>query len=394
MMEDSLGTIEEELELLDLSTDNDSGVDESTQGRPKSARGMVPMSPRIQSSRIPTRTSLPTVRPPVQGVRRTRSQSTPAAYKPRFNLVSSASSPLGTKKVPMNKVVVGTAPSPNLAITQSRVGSLSNAHHVPGGGQVKIESRRLDWCCTLPRTKTVRQGGHQPGGGDKKIEQRKLSWKAESKVGSLEKATHKPGGGTVRIESKRLDWKAEPKVGSTANIRHKPQGGDVQIYEAKVEWRKESKVGSVQNINHKAGGGDVRIYNQKLDFQSTNSRVGSTKNIKHNPGGGSIKIHDEKIEFRVGSKVGSLGNIKHRAGGGDKKIFDDKEYMKQCQGEGSLGRSGSSSLNSSIMGSTSLVDDRSGTLKRTKKVSDPRSAASSYYSAQVLRKLSPMSVGY
>jgi len=140
-------------------------------------------------------------------------------------------------------------------------------------------------------------------------------------------------------------------------------GGDVQIYDGKVEWRKESKVGSIQNI-------------------------------KHNPGGGNIKIHDEKIEFRVGSKVGSLNNIKHRAGGGDKKIFDDKEYMKQCQGEGSLGRSGSSSLNSSIMGSTSLVDDRSGTLKRTKKVSDSRPTASSSYSAQVLRKLSPMSAGY
>ena len=38
--------------------------------------------------------------------------------------------------VPMNRVVVGTAPSPNLWSIQPKVGSLDNAHHRPGGGKV------------------------------------------------------------------------------------------------------------------------------------------------------------------------------------------------------------------------------------------------------------------
>ena len=53
----------------------------------------------------------------------------------RFNFGTTSSSS-ATKKVPMNRVVVGTAPSPNLAISQSRVDSLANAGHRPGGGQV------------------------------------------------------------------------------------------------------------------------------------------------------------------------------------------------------------------------------------------------------------------
>ena len=37
----------------------------------------------------------------------------------------------------------------------------------PGGGQVKIEHRKLEWN-TTPRTKTV-NSGYAPGGGDKKV---------------------------------------------------------------------------------------------------------------------------------------------------------------------------------------------------------------------------------
>ena len=45
--------------------------------------------------------------------------------------LSSLSSP-----VPMNRIVVGTAPSPNLWGVQPKIGSLANASHRPGGGQV------------------------------------------------------------------------------------------------------------------------------------------------------------------------------------------------------------------------------------------------------------------
>ena len=66
----------------------------------------------------------------------------------------------------MNKVVVGVSPSPNLRKT-SKIGSLANSSHRPGGGQVKIEARKLDWNVSA-RTVNV-NSGYAPSGGDKKV---------------------------------------------------------------------------------------------------------------------------------------------------------------------------------------------------------------------------------
>jgi len=59
----------------------------------------------------------------------------------------------------------------------------------------------------------------------------KLAWNAKSKVGSLENATHKPGGGDKKIETVKLDFKekAKPKIGSKENVKHQPGGGDVKV---------------------------------------------------------------------------------------------------------------------------------------------------------------------
>jgi hypothetical protein len=43
----------------------------------------------------------------------------------------------------MNKIVVGVTASPNLKQVRSKIGSLQNAAYKPGGGDVKIESRKL-----------------------------------------------------------------------------------------------------------------------------------------------------------------------------------------------------------------------------------------------------------
>ena len=45
----------------------------------------------------------------------------------------------------MNKIVVGVTASPNLKQVRSKIGSLDNAAYKPGGGEVKIESRKLEW---------------------------------------------------------------------------------------------------------------------------------------------------------------------------------------------------------------------------------------------------------
>jgi microtubule-associated protein tau len=68
----------------------------------------------------------------------------------------------------MNKVQVGTAASPNLKAVRSKIGSLDNTTHKPGGGKVQIENRKIDFSTTGSRI-TAKNDTYQPGGGDKKV---------------------------------------------------------------------------------------------------------------------------------------------------------------------------------------------------------------------------------
>lgn len=67
----------------------------------------------------------------------------------------------------MNKVQVGATPSPNLKAVRSKIGSLQNATHKPGGGNVKIESKKVE-VKAAPRI-AARNDQYVPGGGDKKV---------------------------------------------------------------------------------------------------------------------------------------------------------------------------------------------------------------------------------
>lgn len=69
----------------------------------------------------------------------------------------------------MNKIQVGAAPSPNLKQVRSKIGSLENATHKPGGGHVKIESKKLD-IKAAPRIEAKNEA-YIPKGGDKKVSQ-------------------------------------------------------------------------------------------------------------------------------------------------------------------------------------------------------------------------------
>lgn len=69
--------------------------------------------------------------------------------------------------VPMNKIQVGNAPSPNLKQVRSKIGSLENATHKPGGGNVKIETKKLDFKGT-PRIEAKNEK-YTPKGGEKKV---------------------------------------------------------------------------------------------------------------------------------------------------------------------------------------------------------------------------------
>jgi len=319
----------EDLEIQERAQDGDadSGVDESTQAKDS-------QNTKKTISRIPKKTppGSPQKRSrqlnPLDSRRMPRSKSVP---KPPFTTFSTPPSSSESKKVPMNKVVVGHTPSPNLKKVQSKVGSLANTSHRPGGGQIKIENRKLDWS-TTSRTKNMNEG-YIPGGGDRKIEQKKLSWNAQPKVGSLNNASHKPGGGTKKIEQKKVEWNSQSKVGSTDNLKHKP-------------------------------------------------------------GGGRVQIHNEKVKVAAASRVGSLKNITHRPGGGDKLIFDDKEYIRQISDSQSMTRSGPTSLNGSVIGSSSQLCDEMDVKLRLDLKHGVEEHSDQNYSSQISRKLSPMSAGY
>ncbi|KAK8395616.1 hypothetical protein O3P69_005609 [Scylla paramamosain] len=229
---------------------HDSGVDETTQAKENGG------------SRSPSKGSRGSPK------KRMPRSSDPSPIKPR----TPTSAPSSERKVPMNKIEVGKSASPNLKAVKSKIGSMDNATYKPGGGKIKIESKKLDYSKASSRI-AAKNEAYQPGGGDKKIESQKLKWNVSSKIGSLDNKDHKPGGGDKKIESQKLKFAAQSKIGSKENIKHKP------------------------------GGGEIKIENQKLDFRD-----------------------------KASSKVGSLNNVQHKAGGGDKKIFDDKEYLRQMQG--------------------------------------------------------------
>lgn len=67
----------------------------------------------------------------------------------------------------MNKIQVGHAPSPNLKAVRSKIGSLDNASYKPGGGNVKIESKKIEIKAT-PRIE-AKNDKYAPKGGEKKV---------------------------------------------------------------------------------------------------------------------------------------------------------------------------------------------------------------------------------
>lgn len=71
----------------------------------------------------------------------------------------------------MNKVQVGHAPSPNLKAVRSKIGSLDNATYKPGGGHVKIESKKIE-IKAAPRIE-AKNDKYMPKGGEKKVS---LKW--------------------------------------------------------------------------------------------------------------------------------------------------------------------------------------------------------------------------
>ncbi|KAK3588611.1 hypothetical protein CHS0354_027336 [Potamilus streckersoni] len=160
-------------------------------------------------------------------------------------------------------------PTPSYKTVQSKVGSMNNLKHSPGGGNVKIASTKLNFSNVTSKVGSKDNLTHRPGGGEKKIVSTKVSWNADPKVGSMEKVQHTPGGGKVTIHSEKVQWNAAPKVGSLDNATYSPGGGNVKIESQKLGFKEaaQPKVGSMEKVGHRPGGGDKKIETQKLSFK-------------------------------------------------------------------------------------------------------------------------------
>ena len=87
-----------------------------------------------------------------------------------------------------------------------------------------------------------------------------LSITPKSKIGSLSNIKHTPGGGKVKLENQKMDLSnVKSKCGTFSNVNHKPKGGDVKIVEQKLDLSKvKSKCGSMENAKHRPGGNKSR----------------------------------------------------------------------------------------------------------------------------------------
>ncbi|KAM3592198.1 uncharacterized protein V6R79_014472 [Siganus canaliculatus] len=213
---------------------------------------------------------------------------------------SSPKSPASLKGRPPAPLAAA-APLPDLKGVKSKIGSIDNIKHQPGGGKVQILEQKVDYSSV------------------------------QSKCGSKDNLKHVPGGGNVQILDKKLDLSnVQSRCGSKDNIKHTPGGGKVQILTKKLDLTNvQSRCGSKDNLKHVPGGGNVQIVHKKIDLSNVTSKCGSKDNIRHKPGGGNIEIKNEKLEFKVQSKVGSLDNIGHVPGGGQRRIESHKLSFRE-----------------------------------------------------------------
>ncbi|MCJ8738292.1 hypothetical protein PDJAM_G00033850 [Pangasius djambal] len=186
---------------------------------------------------------------------------------------------------------LAAVPLPDLKNVRSKVGSTGNLKHQPGGGQVKILDKKVDFS------------------------------NVQARCGSKDNIKHIPGGGKVQILDQKVDFSnIQSKCGSKDNIKHVPGGGKIQILDQKLDISNvQARCGSKDNIKHTPGGGKVQIVHKKIDLSNVQAKCGSKDNIHHKPGGGNIEIRSEKLEFKAQSKIRSLDNIGHVAGGGQKR---------------------------------------------------------------------------
>nr|XP_058932947.1 microtubule-associated protein 4 isoform X14 [Kogia breviceps] len=157
-------------------------------------------------------------------------------------------------------------PEPN-AVTKA-AGPIGSAQKPPAG-KVQIQNKKVDISKVSSKCGSKANIKHKPGGGDVKIESQKLNFKekAQAKVGSLDNVGHLPAGGAVKTEGGGSE--APPCPGP-------PAGEEPAVPEAAPEAGAPTSASGLSGHTTLAGGGDQREA-QTLDsqIQETSKWLGS-----------------------------------------------------------------------------------------------------------------------
>ncbi|XP_012883616.1 PREDICTED: microtubule-associated protein 4 isoform X2 [Dipodomys ordii] len=126
-------------------------------------------------------------------------------------------------------------------------------------GKVQIQNKKVDISKVSSKCGSRANIRHKPGGGDVKIESQKLNFKekAQAKVGSLDNVGHLPAGGAVKTEGGGSQ--APPCPGP-------PAGEEPAICEAVPEAGTSTSASGLSSSTPFSGGGDQREA-QTLDSQ-------------------------------------------------------------------------------------------------------------------------------
>nr|XP_015217699.1 PREDICTED: microtubule-associated protein tau-like isoform X6 [Lepisosteus oculatus] len=134
-----------------------------------------------------------------------------------------------------NRAPVPLAPMPDLKNVRSKIGSIDNIKHMPGGGKVQIVHKKIDLSNVTSKCGSKDNIRHKPAaltlqGGSQPP--RPLARRS---------ALSQAGGGNVEIKSEKMDFKVQSKIGSLGNIGHVPGGGNKKIESHKLTFREQAK---------------------------------------------------------------------------------------------------------------------------------------------------------
>ena len=182
-----------------------------------------------------------------------RSKSVP---RPPFSLITSKASNESNKRVPMNKIVLQPKhPKINLKKVKPRISTLENANYKPGGGQVKISVKKLEWKAVSRTNATNEKYDEAKQKDDSKPKRKKHNYSIGPGAMKNTREINK------RVAEKRSKyqraWAAHPvpngKNGSTVDngetIEQENKTDDEEEGKASIDEQKEEKdleVGSGQ----------------------------------------------------------------------------------------------------------------------------------------------------